>query len=449
MMAYLRHISRYLLLGKNHFILSHAENKRVLLTGQLCLISFVVSFSYFVIDLALGFIGFWSLQLLCAALSLLSLVLNRSGRFEVARIFLWVTVNFTVFIFATSEPIQTGLYMYFITATIGALAVYGVEERYKALIFVALSTVLFFISIFYKHIIVPTPVPYTADYVVTNIIINFIGASCASASIIYFLMGINHHSETVLRKNEKDMVQKNAELTQLNAELDRFVYSTSHDLRAPLSSIRGLLQLIGMTDDPAEVKNYIAFIGTRVDDLDKFIREIADYARNVKQQVITEAVNAHDLVRDALETLRFFPESKSVRVFLDIGDDLEINGDRLRLQMIMNNLISNAFKYKDNDKDENHVRIKINMEADRAIFSVEDNGIGIPDGSLHQIFDMYTRAHEHSHGSGLGLYIVKETVDRLKGCVSVRSKEGEGTCFVVEIPNSYNVSPPPNQVANL
>lgn len=447
MLASLRHMLRYLILGRNQFILSHAEYKRVLLTGQLCLISFAVAFSYLILDIVLGFSNSWILETLCALLALFSLGLNRTGHYNSARMSLGLSVNLTVFIFASSEPVETGLYVYFITANIGSLAIFGFDERYKGLLFVGLSTILFFISVFYKTTFIPFA-PFSEDYLIINVIINYIGATCASVAIVYSLINVNHHSENVLRKNELEIMQKNAELTRLNAELDRFVYSTSHDLRAPLSSMRGLLQLINMTDDPQEIRKYIDFMGVRVDDLDKFIREITDLARNVQQQVSVQPVNIRDLIHDSLETLRFFPESRAVQVSLEVADDLEIMSDRLRLQMIMNNLISNAFKYKDDTKEENYVRIKIEMQENKAVCSVEDNGIGIPDHSINKVFDMYTRAHEHSYGSGLGLYIVKETVGKLNGNLSVKSTEGRGTIFTVEIPNAYTVTPAESQATN-
>jgi len=448
MPANLRNAFRYVVLGKNQFILSHSEYKRVLLTGLLCLISFVVISAYLVIDLAQGFLHAWPYELLCLVLSMVSLWLNRTGRYGTARTLLALSANFTVFIFATSEPIELGVYIYFITANIGSLALFGYEERHKALFFVGLSSTLFFISVFHKFNIIPVTKPYSSDYLLVNVVVNYIGTSLASAAIIYFLINIHHHSEMALRKNEKEIMEKNAELTRLNAELDRFVYSTSHDLRAPLSSMKGLLQLINMTNDPAELQKYITYIGIRVDDLDKFIREITDYARNVQQQVEFQSLNVRALVCDSLETLRYLPESRLVKVSMDIEDDVEISGDRMRLQMILNNLISNAFKYKDTDKELSLVGITFQMRGNSALFSVQDNGIGIPSESLNDIFDMYTRAHEHGHGSGLGLYIVKETVERLKGTVAVESTVGRGTRFTVEIPNSLPVDSLPHQAAN-
>ena len=433
MLTSLRYFIRNLIVGNDEFILSHTHYKRILLTGQLSLVSFLICGAYLVIDASQGHINPLPYQLACALLSLTSLWLNRIRRFSIAKILLGLSVNFTVFLFACSEPMEVGLYMYFIIGNTGALVAFGYEERGKAIFFVLLSTSLFFISLFSPFTLLE-PTEYSHNYTLINITINFMGASFASAAMVYFLININHRSESQLRKNVAELSKKNQDLLKLNAELDRFVYNTSHDLKAPLNSILGLVQIMDLSNDVNEVREYSMMVKTRIADLNKFISEVTDYSRNATSQITILKVTVRRAVRDALENLRYFPDANRLSIQLDIDDALEISTDVMRLQIILNNLLSNAFKYQDKKKENPFVRICSNLQGETITITIEDNGVGIPEQQLGKIFDMYSRANDQIEGTGLGLYIVRETIEKLGGTVSVDSKEGQGSKFSISLP---------------
>ncbi len=429
----LRYIIRNLIVGNDEFILSHTHYKRILLTGQLSLVSFIICVAYLVIDAAQGHISAVPYQLACALLSLTSLWLNRTRRFSTAKILLGLSVNITVFFFASTEPMEVGLYMYFIIGNTGALVAFGYEERGKAIFFFLLSTSLFFISLFSPFGFL-APKEYSHTYTLINITINFIGASFASATMVYFLININHRSESKLRKSEMELSKKNQELLKLNAELDRFVYNTSHDLKAPLNSILGLVQLMDLSNDVNEVREYSTMVKTRIADLHKFISEVADYSRNATSQITIAKVPVRKVVRDALEKLRYFPDANRLSIQLDIDDALEISTDVTRLQIVLNNLLSNAFKYQDKKKENPFVKVCSDMQGETISITIEDNGLGIPEQHIGKIFEMYSRANDQIEGTGLGLYIVRETIEKLGGTVSVDSKEGQGSKFSIRLP---------------
>ena len=393
----------------------------------------MVCVAYLVFDASQGIYNPLPYQLACALLSLTSLWLNRRRRFSIAKILLGISVNFTVFLFASSEPMEVGLYMYFIIGNTGALVAFGFEERGKAIFFVLLSTSLFFIALFFPFTFIERSV-YSHNYTLINITINFIGASFASAAMVYFLININHRSEAQLKKSKEELSKKNQDLLKLNAELDRFVYNTSHDLKAPLNSILGLVQLMDLSKDINEVHNYSSMIKTRVSDLHKFINEVADYSRNATSQITIVKVLLRKAVRDALENLRYLPGADRLSIQLDIDDTLEITTDITRLQIVLNNLISNSFKYQDKRKENPFVKLSAELQAETIIITIEDNGVGIPDQQLGKIFDMYSRANDQIEGTGLGLYIVHETIEKLGGSISVVSKEGQGTTFSIRLP---------------
>ncbi|HOX84068.1 MAG TPA: HAMP domain-containing sensor histidine kinase [Chryseolinea sp.] len=396
--------------------------------------TFVVSVGYLLFDLYNGINFAWPYQLGCALFAFISFVLNRIGKFSAAKIILGLSTNLTLFIFAVNEPLEAGLYMFFITTNLGALIAFGYEERGKAIFFTLFSTTLFLLSVFIDFEFIPQPL-YSQEYIQANVIINFISSSIGSALIIYFLISINHRAESQMAKNEKEISTKNSALTKLNHELDRFVFSTSHDLRAPLMSIHGLLQLTKLSHDAAELKSFHTMMESQVDTLDKLIRDIADYARNSQQSIILSNSSVKKIVLDSIESLRFFPGAEKVKIHWQVPEDLRITTDLTRLQIILSNLISNAFKYHDSKKENSFIRITAKERLDKIIFTIEDNGIGIPNEYLNKIFEMYTRAHEQSFGSGLGLYIVKEAIEKLGGTIQVQSRVAEGSMFTLDIPN--------------
>lgn len=421
------------IIGDDQYILPPPHYKRVLLTGQLCVITMALCGIYLGSDLINGNPYAWPFQGALAVLAFISFMLNRRGQFTAAKVILGLAVNFTIFLFASSVPLETGLYMYFITVSLGAMVAFGYEERYKAISFILLSTALFVTSLFVRVSLLPV-VHYSPEYLRWKTLLNFMGAGWASVGILYFLVSIHYRSESTLIRNEKEIRSKNRELTDLNTNLDRFVYGTSHDLRSPLSSLRGLIQITELTTDLNEVRSCTAEMKKRIDHLEKFIRDIADYSRNRSQGVQAKPIYLRKLLIESLETLRYFPGASELLISLEVDEALKVIGDPFRLQIVLNNLLSNAFKYRDASKEKSFVILRAEVSGTDLVITVEDNGLGIPDTYITKIFDMYVRAHETSHGSGLGLYIVKETVEKLGGKIKVASEVLSGTSFTITIP---------------
>jgi len=435
----LRYFFRSIIVGEDQFILSHTQYKRILLTGQLCFITIVICLVYVFFDLISGRPDAWPFQIGCAALAFTSFVLNRRRNFTAAKFLLGLTVNGTVFLFAISEPVEMGLYIYFITASLGALVAFGYEEKLLAILFVGISSTLAIISMFFRFPVVPE-IPYSESYIKMNVLVNFIGSGGASVCILYFLVSINHRWESALNKNERTLKEKNIELTNLNGNLDRFVYSTSHDLRSPLKSLKGLINLTRLSTEQGNVKDLLTEMTARVDHLEKFINDIADYSRNRSQGVVQHPLEVKKLLNEVLDSIRYFPGAAEMLVKVEVEESLVVVIDSTRLEIILSNLLSNAIKYRDTAKEKSLVLIRMEHANDLLVITVEDNGIGIPKEFLTRIFDMYTRAHEQSQGSGLGLYIMKEAVEKLGGKVEVASEVLGGTSFKVTVPALPGVS---------
>ncbi len=427
-----QNLVKAIIFEKKDFILSNTQYKRILLTGQLSLISFTACLLYIAFDLAFGIYYAWPYQAACALIIMVGWYCNRIGKHALGIMIAGIGINLTVFVFSSIEHISTGLYMFYMTIAIGAFAIFGHEDRRKAMFIAALSIVFFFLTLFTKLDFLPRST-HGETYVRINLVFNFLVSCIASLLIIRFMLAIHHRSETSLIENEKKIVAQNEELTKINSELDRFVYSTSHDLRAPLSSIRGLILLTERESDPSEMKQYIAMMKTRVNNLDKFITDISDYSRNSRTEIVKISTPVKKVIRDVLENLRYYPGSDSVKIELNVPDELLIVTDPMRLQMVLGNLISNAFKYYDPDKEDCYIKISVTCEDALLNLIIEDNGIGISPELVPRIFDMFFQAHEKSTGSGLGLYIVKETVQKLGGTIAVESAVNIGTKFTVKL----------------
>jgi signal transduction histidine kinase len=214
------------------------------------------------------------------------------------------------------------------------------------------------------------------------------------------------------------------------------VYSTSHDLRAPLASVMGLINIARRSNDINEVRQYMEMMSSRINRLDDFIHEIIDFSKNSRTDVAQERVQINRIVHDILDNLKHASAGAAIDFDIDIPDNLYLNTDTSRLTIILNNLIGNAIKYSDATKQNPFVRIEAAKADNGLAISINDNGIGIEREHQPRIFDMFYRASERSKGSGLGLYLVKESVKKLDGSIYLRSKPGVGTTFTVMLPEN-------------
>ncbi len=236
------------------------------------------------------------------------------------------------------------------------------------------------------------------------------------------------------KKADEMLANQYQELERTNKELDRFVYSASHDLSAPLKSILGLVNVIRIETDNNGVLYYLDLMEKSINKLDQFINEIINFSRNSRIELQYEVIHLSGLVKEILENLKFSDRFDEINFNLDINEDIEISADKLRLKMVLNNLISNAIKFQRFDREEQpFVSIVAKDEKDSFIIEVEDNGQGIMEKYADKIFDMFFRATNTSKGSGLGLYIAKEAVNKMGGNITVQSKPNQGSLFRIEL----------------
>ena len=232
----------------------------------------------------------------------------------------------------------------------------------------------------------------------------------------------------------KQLKEKITELEKTNDELNRFIYSTSHDLRSPLMSVLGIINLTRLDNSVKDPNGYVDMIESCVLKLDGFIQKIIEYYRNSRLDVEYEKINFDNLLQECISA--FKPQNTAIEFQLNIDQPVDFKGDTFRISVILNNLISNAVKYQKPDETNPKVNLTVKVEPHKATIWIEDNGIGILSEHLNNIFKMFFRSKNNNKpGSGIGLYIVKEALNKIGGTISVESKYGEGTQFEITIPN--------------
>jgi signal transduction histidine kinase len=417
---------RDLIIGKDTFITSWVDYKNAVLSGHLIVVSILVGIAYLIIDHLNGIQGNEPYYFAVVAVAITALLLNRKGKYRLANILFMLLINVIIFLFASNDSYRTGIYMFHVISGITGFALFGHKDQKLAFAFAGFSALLFFLSYWGGFSIQPKRV-FTEEYVQITFATNFVIALITGIALLYFLIGVNHVTQ-------KEILSKNDLLAKTNKELDRFVYSASHDLRAPLRSLLGLIELTQKTDSQAEIRQCLELMKDRIHNMDEFIKEIIDFTRNVRQEVKREKLTLRPFVHEIVEDLKFAEGMGQIYVRMDIPTNLEIVTDSTRLKVILHNLIGNAFKYHDPTKEQQEVLVKASADGERIQIDIEDNGIGIASEHQAKVFDMFYRASEKSQGSGLGLYIVQETLARLNGTIQMKSAVGKGSRFSIWLP---------------
>lgn len=243
--------------------------------------------------------------------------------------------------------------------------------------------------------------------------------------------------ESVIR-DITDFKENLLELQRLNFELDNFVYHASHDIRSPLRSIMGLINILEKEKSPSERTKVTDMIKGSINRLDKLVVDLLSMSR--ENRLTEPAVNINFLIEVNNSITNFYhPKTcQNLEIRSKISQKIKFSSDITKIRIILNNLISNAIKYRDTNKDLSFIYVNILVSSKEAKIVIEDNGEGISSEKLDKIYDMFYRASESSEGSGLGMYIVKNVIKKLDANIEVESTEGEGSKFTVVVPNAYN-----------
>ncbi len=559
----LRPIYRFVL-GESQLEQNQSKLKQAMMTANLSLLAVLISMFYLFFDLHLGLTYAIPYYIAFAFLAFVSLFLNRMGYGEIAKVNIYLSATFFIYICSAAEPISSGNFFNFFPLIIAPFALFGYENFIKSISFSLFALIVFGVAFLGDYSVLPARnIPPALDEI--NFIIHFMVALLATLFMLVSISKLNFYIEDTLKLNEQNLLKvrheleesqqrfslaisgsnagiydwnivenqmyhspiwknmlgytddelsdgkleefmkmvhpedapclkeklnahlmqnerysevvrlrtkqgdyrwfidagqalwdntgkpvrmvgsivditekklaedrvhkQKAMLEKTNAELDRFLYSTSHDLRAPLMSMLGIINLAKMSHDEKELRDYFLLMQNRVERLDEFIGEIIDFTRNYRSALKQEHFKLKDIVDDVVGQVRCIDGGERVQIEVDVPPNLILRSDPERWRIVLKSLISNGIIYHNYTLSQPYV--KVSAECNNQVFelTVKDNGRGIKPEYQSQIFDMFFRASEDGRGSGLGLYLAKESLTKIGGNISVTSRYGEGSSF--------------------
>jgi signal transduction histidine kinase len=395
-------------------------------------VSFLVMSVYFISDIALGVWFNVALDVVVTFLFVLGLYAFSKGHVTFTKLTIILVTNLALVLSASRDGRYSGL-QFLMFPLLSCIFLFFSSKQYIYIVFsilVSILSILFLELTSYSLLASGLPDP---EYLLANYFVCFGAGIFILLVYLFMLMRINKEAQRKLMEYGHRMRQKNAHLKKLHVELDGFVYKTTHDLRAPLNSLLGIIELCKIESDIHTIRNFVQLQEVSVRKLDAYIMDILNLARNSNSEVKREEVDMAEVVQDVFQQLGYM--DTSVHRDVQVKQFSKLVTDRNRIMIILNNLLSNAFRYRDQHKSYQFVSLQVEVKEDMLVLIVKDNGLGIPTEFKERVFEMFFRINEKLAGSGLGLYIVKETVSKLGGSLELQSEQGHGTEFYVEIPN--------------
>lgn len=364
---------------------------------------------------------------------LLAYILNERRKHMIAKLVFAGIGTSLIFAYAAIIPKETAVYLLFFPIVTIIFLIFSNEQRvykYSSLAYAILLLLILELTNYqpFGEVNVTEGLSVQSSYYVNLAIALFV-----LVFSMYNIDLINIQIEKVRLAAENELKQKNIDLKRTNEELDHFVYSASHDLKAPLSSILGLINIAKYDIKDPNTLDYFVRIEDRVHKLSKFIKEVIEISRNTRTQVEKMEVDLVKLICEIVENNSFM-DTADVQIHQKVYFKEQVLIDRSRLEVILNNLVSNAIKYQVPNHPAPKIEIEAKIHNGVLKIAVSDNGLGISDDQHDKIFEMFYRGEESKEGSGLGLYIVKNMVEKLQGQLKLNSKVGEGTTIIVLIP---------------
>lgn len=260
---------------------------------------------------------------------------------------------------------------------------------------------------------------------VANVLITLIIVFCSLTSAAIMIRSLSNSQQKIIEQNEK--------LQLINAGLDKFVFNVTHDLRSPLASIMGLIGLMDDETDMEQIKEYTLLMKESLERQDRFINEMLTFIKSKHTGVTITECSLTNIVDSVITQNSHHNGGKRVNFYKEL-ELAQIQSDALKLQVILNNLVSNSIKYSDKNKPEQWVKVKSFRSDKEVVIEVEDNGLGIRPKDQDRIFDKFYMSGDNKKSSGLGLYLVKDAVAQLDGKIEVRSEQGISSTFSITIP---------------
>ncbi|WKN30612.1 PAS domain-containing sensor histidine kinase [Porifericola rhodea] len=240
----------------------------------------------------------------------------------------------------------------------------------------------------------------------------------------------------LVAKDLKQVLLTADALKQKNSELQTLVYKVSHDLKGPVASVMGLLDLAEMAgDDLVTVQNYLTHIKNSLGKLNHTIVNLFEYSLSTQPSFELNTFFIKPLLEEIINSYASSPAASSIKVKVDVAADLYITSGKKFVISIFQHIIENAYTFKGNAQKNSYLKISALQKEKNLLFYFEDNGCGMDANVLSRAFDMFYRGHSASKGSGLGLFIVKSNVEKLGGDISISSEVSVGTKITILLPS--------------
>lgn len=227
---------------------------------------------------------------------------------------------------------------------------------------------------------------------------------------------------------------KHDELQKAYDDLNRFAYSITHDVRGPISGLLGAIGIARDISDIDEIKEMLFLMDKSLKKLDGYILNMNDYHSLQRGELTIQQINFEEIFEEFTSMFEVVAKVDSVSFNTIINQNEIFRSDKVLLQLIINNLLSNAFKYQDGKRLNKVVEASVDVTNGLATISIKDSGIGILGNHIGEIFNLFYRATTHNVGSGFGLYNVKTALSKLNGHIEVASVMNQGTTFKVVLP---------------
>ncbi|NGM61988.1 HAMP domain-containing histidine kinase [Sphingobacterium sp. SGG-5] len=228
---------------------------------------------------------------------------------------------------------------------------------------------------------------------------------------------------------------RNEELQKAYDELDKFAYSVSHDLRDPLSGVQSAIKLALEFDKIEDVRELLKLMDDSLSRLDAYIDSLRDYYLLRRGELTLSEIDFHQLFESIRQFYKMSTQHNDVTFETHVEQTEVFKGDKAVLELILHNLLSNAFKYQQIDSDNKRVNLSVTVANGYAKIVITDTGIGISADHIDDIFKLFFRGSDQAKGMGFGLYNVQSALLKLKGTINVTSQIGEGTTFTIALPS--------------
>ena len=240
-------------------------------------------------------------------------------------------------------------------------------------------------------------------------------------------------NEAITYYNEKESEDETTVIS--NNQMDKFMCSLSHDLRAPLMSILGITNLAKLDVTDKKSLGYFALIKQMATKLDEHIYQVIDQYKKRNDSLFVDEVDFKKFISEIVESIKYHPKAKNVKFEIVVEQSIPFKSSKIELKAILSNLISNAFKYQRVEELNKKVLVTVLVTNTEATIKVTDNGIGIKESKKEEVFNLFYRDQEDQSGTGVGLFVVKNSVNKLAGQITLNSEYGKGTEVILTLPS--------------